>query len=125
MRRSGFRSKLEERVCADLARKKVEFQYEERCIRFTPKIRTYTPDLYFENTGVYVEIKGFFKPSDRSKHLMIKEQYPELDLRFLFSNASNKLSKKSKTTYGMWCDRHGFIWAQGVVIPEGWYTNDG
>ena len=33
--------------------------------------------------------------ADRKKHLLIKEQHPELDIRFVFSRAGNKLSSKS------------------------------
>ena len=49
----------------------------------------------------------------------MKEQYPELDFRFVFQNALNKLSKKSKGTYGTWCKRHGFKYADNSV-PDEW-----
>lgn len=119
IRRSGYRSGLEEKVVAALARRSVTFEYEEHTLVFTPKARHYTPDLYLPLQDIYIEIKGYFLAKDRSKHLMIKDQYPDLDLRFVFSNPNNKLSKKSKTTYAGWCDRHGFLWAKGFV-PKEW-----
>jgi hypothetical protein len=50
---------------------------------------------------------------------MIQEQYPELDIRFVFSNSKARLSKLSQTTYGMWCDKNGFLYSD-KTIPEEW-----
>ena len=58
--------------------------------------------------GIIIEAKGQFVSSDRSKHKLIKEQHPDLDIRFVFSNSRTRIGKKSKTTYAMWCDRFGF-----------------
>jgi len=66
-----------------------------------------------------VETKGFFTVQDRQKHIWIKEQYPKLDLRFVFSNSRNKLRKGSKTTYADWCNKYGFKFAD-QSIPEEW-----
>lgn len=79
---------------------------------------TYTPDFVLAN-GIIVETKGRFITSDRQKHLMIKEQHPDLDIRFVFSNPNSKLYKGSKTTYADWCDKHGFKWAK-EEIPLEW-----
>jgi hypothetical protein len=57
--------------------------------------------------------------ADRQKHLMVKEQHPELDIRFVFSNSKSKLSKISQTTYGDWCIKHGFKYAD-KDIPMSW-----
>lgn len=80
--------------------------------------RKYHPDVELDN-GILVEIKGYFKPADRGKHLRIKKQHPELDIRFVFMNPNVKLSKKSKTRYRDWCDKHGFQWAD-KTIPTKW-----
>jgi hypothetical protein len=50
---------------------------------------------------------------------LIKEQYPKLDIRFLFSNHKAKINKRSKTTYGMWCEKYGFLYAT-KHIPKEW-----
>jgi len=115
----GYRSNLELRVAADLHKKGIKFEYEGEKLEYTVKTKTYTPDFKLMPSQVFVEVKGRFMPVERSKHLYLKAQHPNVDLRFLFSNAQQKLYKGSKTTYAAWCDRHGFLWAEGV-IPKGW-----
>jgi hypothetical protein len=116
--KAGFRSGLEQDNAAYLRKNKVDFTYEEDKIKYITKPRTYTPDFVLGN-GVIIETKGRFMPSDRTKHLLIKEQHPELDIRFVFSNSKTRLSKRSKTTYGQWCDKHGFQYAD-KIIPLDW-----
>ena len=60
-----------------------------------------------------------FLTQDRQKMKLIKEQYPDLDIRFIFSNAKARIGKKSQTTYAMWCERYGFLWAD-KEIPQEW-----
>ncbi len=116
--KAGFRSGLEQDNAAYLRKNKVDFTYEEDKIKYITKPRTYTPDFVLGN-GVIIETKGRFMPSDRTKHLLIKEQHPELDIRFVFSNSKTRLSKRSRTTYGQWCDKHGFQYAD-KIIPLEW-----
>jgi hypothetical protein len=114
-----FRSGLEERTAKYLKKLKVKFTYEKIKIRWQDlRYRTYTPDFVLAN-GIIVETKGRFITSDRQKHLMIKEQHPDLDIRFVFSNPNSKLYKGSKTTYADWCNKHGFKWAK-EEIPLEW-----
>jgi len=98
----------------------IKFKYEKVKIRWVPSEKVYTPDFVLEN-GIVVETKGRFVGSDRAKHLKIKEQHPELDIRFVFSNSGTKLSKGSKTSYGDWCRKHGFLYAD-KIIPKEWLT---
>lgn len=121
MSKPKLKSGLESKVFEQLKTKKVEFAYEGIRIKYIKKPSTYTPDFPLSN-GVIIETKGRFLSSDRTKHLLIKEQHPELDIRFVFSNSSAYLSKKSKTTYADWCTRYGFKYADKVV-PEEWYSN--
>jgi hypothetical protein len=116
----GFRSGLEERVSEQLAFLNILDCYEIKKIPFVQpaKDRNYTPDFWLPN-GIIVETKGVFTVQDRQKHLLIKEQYPDLDLRFVFSNSKNKLRKGSKTTYADWCNKYDFIFAD-QLIPEEW-----
>ena len=116
--KAGFRSGLEQDNAAYLRKNNVDFTYEEDKIKYITKPRTYTPDFVLGN-GVIIETKGRFMPSDRTKHLLIKEQHPELDIRFVFSNSKTRLSKRSKTTYGQWCDKRGFQYADRI-IPLDW-----
>lgn len=115
--RAGFRSGLEQDNAKYLKNIGCKFEYETK--RFPYHVlKHYTPDFILNN-GVIVETKGRFLPSDRTKHLLIKKQHPDLDIRFVFSNSRQKLSKRSKTTYGEWCDKHGFEYADGM-IPKAW-----
>ena len=117
----GYRSGLESSVGEQLAAAKVRWEYESERIPYIPKKRTYTPDFIIkgEVSKMYIETKGRFLGSDRAKHLLIKEQYPQLDIRFVFTNPNQKLYKGAKTTYGEWCEKHGFIFSKRS-IPESW-----
>lgn len=114
------RSGLEQKVIADLDEKGVEYDFESIKVSFTPplKAQKYTPDIILPN-GILIECKGFFESKDRTKHLNIKAAHPLLDIRFVFSRSSSTLSKQSNTTYAMWCEEHGFKWAD-KLIPQEW-----
>lgn len=117
-RRSYYRSGFEDKVINDLKTKELPYKYESLKISYV-KSHTYTPDLILPN-GVVVELKGRFTSSDRSKHLEVKKQYPDIDLRFVFQDANKPLRKGSKTTYGMWATKNGFIWSQSTIPTEWW-----
>ena len=116
----GFRSGLEEQVAAQLAAQGVEVQYESHvCHYLKPaRISKYTPDFVLPN-GIIIETKGRFVTADRQKHILLKEQHGQLDIRFVFSNPHARISKQSKTTYAAWCHRHGFLYAK-QYIPQEW-----
>ena len=117
----GYRSGLEELNAKWLTHHGVPVIFEQTKIAFIqPEIkRTYTPDFFLPN-GIYVETKGRFVTQDRSKHLWIRNQRPELDIRFVFQNPHSPINKGSKTTYAIWCERHGFKWATRLIPPEWW-----
>ena len=115
----GYRSGLEHVVLDSLKSRKCPAQYECFKIEWEDlNYRTYTPDFLMPN-GIIIETKGRFTPADRMKHLSIQKQHPDLDIRFVFSNSRSKLRKGSKTTYGHWCDKHGFLFADKDV-PQEW-----
>jgi hypothetical protein len=122
--RAGYRSGLEERIASHLDDLKVKYTFEEMKIKFEQpaKIRTYTPDFVLPN-GIIVESKGRFTSEDRKKHELIKKQHPEMDIRFVFQNSNAKLRKGSPTTYAMWCDKRGFLYAE-KLIPEDWIKEE-
>ena len=127
-RRYGFRSGLEEHNAAELESFGVPFTYEEERIEYIKpeRIARYTPDFIIrENVDgsprtkpLIIETKGRFLTADRQKHLLIKDQFPELDIRFVFNNPNARISKKSKTTYAAWCQKHGFQYAKQSIPPE-------
>lgn len=116
----GVRSGLEESICANLQARGVSYEYETLKISYTrpEKKHTYTPDVILPN-GIILELKGRYLTEDRQKHLLVKAQHPEYDIRFIFSNSRTKISKRSPTTYGMWCEKHGFLYAD-KDIPDAW-----
>jgi len=99
-------------------------RYEQLKIEWEDlRYRTYTPDFQLDN-GILIETKGQFDSEDRHKHIEVRRQHPELDIRFVFSNARSKLYKGSKTTYAQWCEKKEFLWANRV-IPEEWLKEEG
>ena len=114
-----YRSGLEERLSKYLDKHAVAYLYEVEKYDYVTESK-YTPDFFLPN-GVIIEAKGFFKPSDRRKMLAVKKAHPELDIRFVFQR-NNTLSKSSKTTYGAWAEKHGFMWCIYPDIPEDWLT---
>lgn len=116
----GYRSGLEEHVSLQLRSIGVDFEYETKKVHFVQPARVarYTPDFILPN-GIIIETKGRFVTADRQKHLLILDQHPELDIRFVFSNPNSRISKQSKTTYAMWCEKHGFHYAKRD-IPADW-----
>jgi len=122
--KNGWRSGLEEKVAAELDRHGIQYQYEKNSISFMVPSRTakYTPDFYIKARSsklIICESKGRFVTADRQKHLLVKAQHPELDIRFVFSNSRQTISKTSSTTYAMWCEKHGFLYADKLV-PKEW-----
>lgn len=115
----GYRSGLEEKIAEQLKELGVVAEYETTKIKYrVEKDCVYTPDWKLPN-GIIVESKGRFVTSDRMKHLYIKKQHPDLDIRFVFSNSKVKINKGSKTSYADWCNKHGFLYAD-KLIPEEW-----
>jgi predicted nuclease of restriction endonuclease-like RecB superfamily len=119
----GFRSGLEDKIANQIAQAGLPVIYEQEKVNYTVPERAshYTPDFKLPKTGgfFYVETKGRWVTADRQKHLLLKKQHPDLDIRFVFSNQNQKLYKGSPTTYAAYCDKHGFVYAN-KVIPEAW-----
>lgn len=117
----GYRSGLESKVSAQLNEAGVSFEYETFKIEYqVNETRKYTPDFRLPNS-IIVETKGRFVAADRKKHLLVQQQHPDLDIRFVFSNSKAKLNKGAKSTYADWCIKHGFLYAD-KTIPEEWLS---
>jgi hypothetical protein len=120
--REGFRSGLEDKVAEQIRSVTgLPAEYEQEKIRYTKPQREakYTPDFKLPN-GIIIETKGRLVTDDRQKHLLIKAQHPALDIRFVFSNSRQRISKTSETTYADWCQKHGFKFAD-KFIPPTWF----
>ena len=120
----GFRSGLEDNVNDMLKENGKSFSYESEKISYIqPETKhNYTPDFVLNKIvggKMYVETKGRWVKTDRLKFDLIFEQYPDIDIRFVFQNPNAKLYKGSKTTYAQYCDKKGWRWAK-KEIPEEW-----
>lgn len=116
----GYKSGLEDKINEQLRIQKIDGEYEKHEVSYVipASHHTYKPDFKLPN-GIFIESKGWFLPEDRKKHLLIKEQHPEMDLRFILQSPNGKIYKGSKTTYAEWCDKYGFKWAS-KQIPQIW-----
>ena len=116
----GYRSGLEETVAAAIAAAGFHAEYEAVQLAYVKPLRPsfYKPDFILPN-GIIIETKGRFTTEDRQKHKWLKDQHPKLDLRFVFSRSTTRLSKQSKTTYAAWCEKYGFFYAD-KLIPKPW-----
>ena len=126
---SKFKSKLEEDFNDFLIKQKIKFGYEDYKVSYLKpeKLSKYTPDFNcpaIDTFKIIFETKGQFLTSDRKKHLLIKAQHPNLDIRFVFQNENNKLYRGSPTTYAKWCEQHNFKFANRI-IPKEWLKEKG
>lgn len=132
-----YRSGLERDAAAKLTQAGVPFDFEGQWIRYVVPEREakYLPDFSFKGCPIILEPKGRFGGAipggkfrvstkdaavkERQKFVLLREQHPELDIRFIFSRASTPIYKGSPTSYGKWATDHGFLWAEKVV-PDAW-----
>lgn len=117
----GFRSGLEDVNSKHLQARAVTFEYEEHKVKYVvpSRVATYTPDFLLTHNGIVVETKGRFEAADREKHLLVRAQHPDLDVRFVFSRSKTPIRAGSPTTYADWCQTHGFLFAD-KLIPDAW-----
>lgn len=128
------RSGLEEKAMGDLARREVPYGYE--CLKIPYVIpestHKYTPDFHMTANDLLIETKGIWDVKDRQKIAFILKQHPPLKdvLCMLFNRANDKINKKSKTTYGMVCEKLGIRYASvptaaqlrkgALLVPQEW-----
>lgn len=134
LQQTGFRSGYEERIAADLKERSVEFTYEANCLAYDLPVKGavcgkcrapavfrtahYTPDFYFKN-GTYVEAKGKFTSTNRTRLVAFRASRPDVILRLLFQ-ADNWLTSKHKQRYSDWATKNGIDWAIGESVPGIW-----
>lgn len=132
--RRKYNSGLESKVAKQLQSAGVPFEFESEKIDYLvpAQWRKYTPDFpIMTRSGkkIYIETKGIWDADDRKKHLLIREQRPDLDIRFVFTNSKSKISKNSKTTYADICEGRGRKPFKGITwhyadkkIPSEWWN---
>lgn len=119
-RHGRYRSGLEKVIGDDLDVRCPGYTYEGHSIWYQQPvlIRSYTPDYVLPN-GIVIEAKGRFLTADRQKHKWLVRCWPDLDIRFVFSNELTRIGPRSPTTYRMWCEKYGFQCASKLV-PDAW-----
>jgi hypothetical protein len=130
-----YRSGFEGQIAEDLFHRGVAFEYETETFSYLStvrggvcmacgskkcgKSRQYTPDFVVpKNSGgkLYIEAKGRFPSTDRSKMRDVKRAHPDLDLRILFQKTSRPQMNKLQA----WADKFGFPCAFGNTVPAEW-----
>jgi hypothetical protein len=109
------RSQLETDVEQALINQGYSPQYETE--RFSYVLhKKYTPD--FKVGSVYIEVKGWWPPPERSKFLAVILSNPGLPIFVALQRPNMTLSKQSKTTYAQWCTKHGIAWCPIPIPPD-------
>lgn len=121
-----YKSKFEQNVAKAFKLAGVRFEYEPEVVRFLQpeKERKYTPDfrIFTKKGSVFIETKGKLTLADRQKMIWVRDQNPKKRFVFIFMNADNKLTRRSKTTYGEWATKNEFVWFdfRKGLPTEGW-----
>lgn len=123
----NFKSRLELSVYKTLKKKfrnkkSIKLDYETDKLPYTLQ-KNYIPDFVIttgDGKTIYIEVKGYLRPSDRTKAIAVKQANPDADIRFVFSK-DNRIHSKSKTTYSSWCKKNGFIYTVADNIPDEWF----
>lgn len=83
-------------------------------------LKTYTPDFSFRDPKTkeifFIEAKGRFPGSDRTKLLEVREQNPGVDIRLLFMQ-DNWISSNKKARYSDWAKKHDFRYSVWPKLP--------
>ncbi len=136
---AGHLSKHEDRVVEQLTKEKLEHHYETIKIPyFVPESQHYyltdvavgplianrkpivLSEIVIGSITFFLEVKGYpFTSHDRKKYILVRDQHPSIDLRFVFSDAHRTISKNAKATCAEWAEKNNFKWAH-QTIPAEW-----
>lgn len=113
------RSKLEIKIANILNNTGEVWGYELTKIPYIipESSHTYTVDFSLKN-GLLIEGKGYLSDhAERTKYVLLKQQNPSLDLRFVFDNP-NKLCGGTKMTHAKWAEKYGFSYCSVNDIEQ-------
>lgn len=107
-----FKSKFERKTWEELSKAFPQVKYEPDVYSYIQpaKERKYTPDYKLSDKKVYIETKGKLDLDTRQKMVWFRDCNPDVTIVFLFQNASVKIRKNSKTSYGDWATKNNFLW---------------
>lgn len=114
-----FKSKWEIEVAKQIEEYGLPIEYEcDKIVYIVPESKhTYNPDFRIAK-DVWIESKGKWTSEDRRKHILLREQHPDLKIYIVFQNANQKIRKGSKTSYGDWATKHGIEWSHKKIKQE-------
>lgn len=135
-----FRSKFEKTVADYLTKKSIKFEYESIKTKFYKHVQggycgdcastdifkrsVYLPDFSLRSSKpIYLETKGRFTSSDRTKILAVLNTSKEINrnnFRLLFMR-DNYTTKVARERYTEWCNRHNIQCAVWPIIPKGFF----
>ena len=113
------RSALEEQVELALTGQGLSPSYESERFAYVLH-RKYRPDFKIESDHgpIHIEVKGWWPSNERSKLLAVFINNPTIRLFVALQRPQQKISKQSKTSYAMWCDRHFIPWSPIPISPD-------
>lgn len=121
----GYKSGLELTVSNSIIDSEYELKYETETIHYVVPERKakYTPDFVFTKKNgklMLIETKGRWTAIDRQKMKHVLTSNPGIDIRLVFQNPTQKISKSSKTTYEDYARKLGITHIAKKSIPEEW-----
>lgn len=123
----GYKSGLELSVSEQITEAKYALNYETETLNYTvPETKhKYTPDFVFTKRNgeiMYVETKGRWTVADRKKMKHVLTSNPGIDIRMVFQNPNQRISKNSKTTYEAYANKLGIMHVAKKQIPDEWLS---
>ena len=121
----GYKSGLEHTVAEAIKSTPYDLKYETEIINYIVPERKakYTPDFVFTKRNgqfMFVETKGRWTTADRTKMKHVLQSNPGVDIRMVFQNPNQRLSKTSKTTYAEYALKLGINHVAKKDIPTEW-----
>ena len=123
----GYKSGLEHTVADWIKTTSYDLKYETEIIHYIVPERKakYTPDFVFVKRNgqfMFIETKGRWTTADRTKMKHVLQSNPSVDIRMVFQNPTQRLSKTSKTTYAEYALKLGINYVAKKDIPAEWLT---
>ena len=121
----GYKSGLEHTVAEAIKSTPYDLKYETEIVNYIVPERKakYTPDFVFTKRNghlMFVETKGRWTTADRTKMKHVLASNPGIDIRMVFQNPNQRLSKTSKTTYAEYALKLGIKHVAKKDIPTEW-----
>jgi hypothetical protein len=121
----GYKSGLEQTVAEQIKSTEYDLKYETEIINYIVPERKakYTPDFVFVKRNgnfMFIETKGRWTTADRQKMKHVLASNPGVDIRMVFQNPNQRLTKTSKTTYAEFALKLGIQHVAKKDIPAEW-----